>query len=233
MAVVLKEQQQKFTSLSPSDFAFLRSECACCYYNKLHGVIDRPDRPMPKIFNAIDKAMKNDLVSGNVSIPGVDRPFKVVLSDKKVRSAPFQFADEPPLLISGTLDTLVEFEDGTLALVDEKTGEIKPHLIEKYGAQLHAYKYALEYPADPVKMPPRKIDRIALIVFQPAVFGSDGAGNASLQGAMRWIEVPVDESRFVQSRPRRTGRANSANIARTSLRPAFKRSRLYVLSVSP
>lgn len=44
--------------LSPSDFAFLWTECKRCFYLKAHGKLYRPRAPFPTIFGTIDMAMK-------------------------------------------------------------------------------------------------------------------------------------------------------------------------------
>ena len=45
--------------LSPSDLTFLWDECPRCFYLKVVHNINRPAIPFPKLFNRIDKLMKD------------------------------------------------------------------------------------------------------------------------------------------------------------------------------
>src|SRR3972149_136052 len=97
--------------LSPSDLTFLWDECPRCFYLKVTQKFNRPFGVMPKIFNKIDKLMK-DFYAGQPTqtIPAVLPEGAVKFGEKWVHSQPLTLpghADQ--CFFRGKFDTVVEF----------------------------------------------------------------------------------------------------------------------------
>jgi len=183
--------------VSPSAFGFLYEECPACYYNTVHGLRRRPQTPFPSIFTSIDRAMKDHFDGpGWHSISGERRRFRVKMQDGRVRSAPIPVhGHDLTLTIRGTLDSVLQFEDGQCALCDWKTAPVRVDLLPKYSRQLHAYTFALEHPAlDRVW----QIDELGLGVFEPAAFDAGRGAPASLIGGLTWLSVQRDDAAFAR-----------------------------------
>jgi len=184
--------------LSPSDFDFLWEECKRCFYLKVTGKLDRPQMPFPKIFNAIDLAMKTFYAGKptGAMAPGV--PAGTVMNPPSdwVESAPVT----PPgvsssCYIKGKFDTVLKLDDGGYAVIDFKTSDIRGDNTAKYSRQLHAYALALEHPAGGAQgLTP--VTKLGLLVYDPKTFSGDGAGAASLGGKLGWLEIPRDDAAF-------------------------------------
>jgi hypothetical protein len=185
--------------LSPSDFAFLWDECKRCFYLKIVENFQRPHSIMPKIFTIIDSQMKAwssgkrtiDLVTG---LPqGV-----VAYSDKWVESEPITIPrHSSSCVLRGKFDTVLKLDDGSYAVVDLKTSETRAEHVSKYSRQLHAYAWALEN-AIPGKLALSPITSLGLLVFEPASFSSATTGATELTGSLNWIEMPRDDTTFLE-----------------------------------
>jgi len=184
-------------TLSPSSFAFLWDECKSCFWAHVVQDLRRPRTPFPSIFSKIDAAMKAELETGWHSL-GTGPRFMVAHSSRMITSAPIEIPDRPlRLVIRGAFDSVVRFEDGTLAVCDFKTAPVKEQYNAKYGRQLHAYAYALSHPASGSLALP-DIQRLSLGVFEPRAFSRNGADGAVLQGATAWIDIPYDAAAFAR-----------------------------------
>lgn len=185
--------------LSPSDFGFLWDECRRCFYLKVARDFNRPSAPFPKIFNVIDKAMKDFLMgvpSGRWAA-GVPAG-KFHAADGWVQSKPISLPGRASsFYIRGIFDTVLELESGGFAVVDFKTSTISASSAVKYGRQLHAYAFALERAA-PGEMALTPIPALGLLVYQPNAFATDGAAAASLAGQLGWMSIPRDDDAFVR-----------------------------------
>jgi hypothetical protein len=182
--------------LSPSDFAFLWSECRCCFYEKLVLKKSRPRSPFPKVFGVIDGAMKDFYLgerAENLALglsPGV-----IGGGDRWVKSRLLV----PPgcstaCFIRGRVDVLLECDDGTLGVLDFKTSQPKDDHVTLYGRQLHAYALALEQPASGQ---PLDVSTLGLLCFVPSWYEAEGGG-ALVGGEVDWIEVCRDASAFLE-----------------------------------
>lgn len=180
--------------LSPSSFGFLADECSRCYYLEAHGLRKRPRTPFPAIFSQIDSAMKAHLAEGSHVLDPTLPPLRIVAQGRRVVSRPIQIpGSDIDLVIRGSYDSLVSFEDGVLGVVDWKTTRVRPDLVEKYGRSLHAYAYAIEHPAVDAA---RTIGRLGLGVFEPNHFAYADGGVARLDGSFSWIDIPRDHHEF-------------------------------------
>jgi PD-(D/E)XK nuclease superfamily len=184
--------------LSPSDLTFLWDECQRCFYLKyLHG-INRPAAPFPSIFGAIDRLMKAQFAGHPATELNPDLPSGIVdVSEKWLESLPITL---PGHVIScffrGKYDAIITFDDGTYGVVDFKTSEPKREHIPFYSRQLHAYAYALEYPAAG-KLHLSPITRLGLYVEAPHATLTATTGEISFHFRSTWLEVPYDISGFM------------------------------------
>ncbi len=183
--------------LSPSDFGFLWTECRRCFYLKVAKGFPRPDTGFPKIFNVIDKQMK-DRFAGKRSedmAPGVPAG-TVHRSDEWVESVPLvRPGRSATAFIRGIFDTVLKLDGGGYAIVDFKTSTVDPRAAAKYGRQLHAYAVALERPA-PGRLGLSPVDTLGLLVYEPTAFATGGAGTASLEGRFQWLGIERDDDAF-------------------------------------
>ncbi|MDO8573284.1 MAG: PD-(D/E)XK nuclease family protein [Candidatus Daviesbacteria bacterium] len=69
--------------------------------------------------------------------------------------------------LSGRFDILSKLDDGTYAIIDFKITTPDEEKIQKYANQLHAYKFALENPADGE---PIKISKMGIVSINPNEF---------------------------------------------------------------
>ena len=184
--------------LSPSDFAFLWEECKRCFYLKVTGKLERPQMPFPKIFNAIDGAMKAFYEGKHTSAMAPGVPAGTVLNSPSdwVESAPVTPPGvSTPCYIKGKFDTVLRLDDGSYAVIDFKTSDIRGDNTAKYSRQLHAYALALEHPAGGAQgLSP--ISKLGLLVYDPKTFAGDGLGQAALSGKLGWLEIPRDDAAF-------------------------------------
>ena len=184
--------------LSPSDLTFLWNECHRCFYLKVVQKFNRPGMAFPKIFTLIDLLMKDffyDLPADEIS-PDLP-PGKVAYSSKWVYSQPISFPHhDASCYIRGIFDTVLEFTDGTFAVVDFKTTQPKTQHINFYTRQLHAYAYALENP-NPGKFSLSPISKMGLLCVEPVAMNRTQHGRLAYEGQVTWLECPKDDQQFL------------------------------------
>ncbi len=154
---------------------------------------------MPKIFNIIDAQIKTCFEGQRIErlVEGI--PAGVVKhADEWVESQPIRFTDmKESCFIRGKFDTIVKFDDNTYGVIDFKTAEVNEDHINLYSRQLHAYAYALEYSASG-KFSCTPISKLGLIVYEPKEFSHRGMEGASLNGALKWLEIPLNHKSFLE-----------------------------------
>jgi len=183
--------------LSPSDLTFLWDECPRCFYLKYAHNFSRPRTPFPKIFNRIDKLMKDFFMEQPVSTISPDLPEgKVLYGEKWVTSSPINIKGRvSSCFIRGKFDTVVKFKDGSFGVVDFKTSQTNPKYIPFYSRQLHSYAFALENPAEnSLDLSP--ITKMGLLCVEPVSMSSPQIGNYAYIGDAAWIECPIDYEEF-------------------------------------
>ena len=183
--------------LSPSDFAFLWEECKCCFYLKVVKGFDRPRMAFPSVFGTIDRAMTtcyNGMQAQAIISSGPDGIIRA--GQRWVRSRAIDLGlGSHTCCISGRLDALVEFDDGSYGVIDFKTSSVGGAHIPLYSRQLHAYAYALENPA-PGQPVLGRVSRLGLLVFQPGGYVHHTDQTAGLTGEVKWVEIPRDDAAF-------------------------------------
>ena len=184
--------------LAPSAFGFLWAECKRCYYLQVVENFRRPAAPFPSIFSKIDAAMKRRFAGDEWHSFGTSEPrFKIAHNEQMVRSTPITLPNRNvEIVLRGKFDSVLTLSDSRNVVCDFKTAPVKPEHLDKYWIQLHAYAYALEHPAvGSLSIP--NVDGLGLAVFEPSEFAYDCENGASLNGAMRWVDMPREGDRFM------------------------------------
>lgn len=184
--------------LSPSELTFLWDECPRCFYLKVAMAIPRPPTAFPKIFSSIDLLMKRMFEGKRTEeVLPVLPPGKVVFGGNWVESTPIRVDGiDPACYISGKFDSVVQFDDGSYAVIDFKTSQPNPHHVAFYGRQLAAYAYALEHAA-PNKLALAPVTRLGLLCVEPIDIDRDEHGRIRYAGEVTWMEIPKDEGKFL------------------------------------
>lgn len=186
--------------LSPSDFGFLWDECKRCFWLKVAKGFDRPSAPFPKIFNVIDKAMKDSLqhIPAGRWAPGTPGG-TYHAADGWVQSKPITLPGRTSsCFIRGIFDTVLALDGGGYAVVDFKTSTIRDNNVKKYARQLHAYAFALERSrGTAAELALAPVTALGLLVWEPRSFAPAERG-ADLAGDLAWLPVERDDDGFVR-----------------------------------
>lgn len=179
--------------LSPSDFKYLWEECPHCFWQKIHQGIRQPSI-MPSIFTKISGILQTFVVGKSTQTLVPNMPRGTIISQETfVKSAAIPPSKKS--YISGRLDLLIELPDKTYGVVDLKMVDTKTENLAKFARQLHAYKFALENPADGHK--PIAITRLGILAFAPeAVEVRDG--NYYFRANPTWQEIPIAMKDFFE-----------------------------------
>lgn len=189
--------------VTPSDITFLWSDCPRCFYQKVAQGIHRPSSPFPKIFNRIDRAMKDCYVNKNMREFSEDFPDAVFkYPDQWVQSKPLVVAGKDiQIVFRGKIDGLLEYNelgDNGMPIVgvpDLKTTEVDDNVTPMYGLALHTYAYCLENPAEG-EFSAQNVDKLGLIVFEPGTYEHTCGEEPKLNGIHYWIEFEKDMESF-------------------------------------
>lgn len=150
--------------LSPSDFKYLWEDCKYCFYQKVKLGLPPPSGAFPAIFGRLNNLLQNSVMGHNLKDIHKDLPSGIVdIQEGFLRSIPVPGAQD--CFISGRFDILSKLDDGTYSVIDFKITNPDPDQIRKFSSQLHAYKFALENPANGVK--PVKVSKLGLISVTP------------------------------------------------------------------
>jgi hypothetical protein len=185
--------------LSPSDLTFLWNECPRCFYLKVVHKFNRPATAFPGIFSRIDGLMKRFFEGRSTADFTPDLPPGVVkFGGLAVESALLHLpGHNEACTIAGKFDSVLEFEDGSYAVVDFKTTSPKPEHVAFYSRQLHAYAYALEHPA-PGKLSLAPVSRLGLFSLDLDGLERSTPDRLALLGPVHWQECQLDEAGFLR-----------------------------------
>ena len=149
--------------LSPSDFAYLWNDCKHCYYQKVKFGIAYSS-PFPAMFGRINSLLQASIMGMNLRDVHPDLPSGIIeVQEGFMKSKPIPGTNT---YLSGRFDILTKLDDGTYALIDFKiTAPDEEKILKKYSSQLHAYKFALENPAEG-KLP-LKISKMGAVSINP------------------------------------------------------------------
>jgi hypothetical protein len=138
--------------LSPSDFAYLWNDCKHCYYQKVKNGVSHSG-VFPAMFGRINKLLQDSIMGMNLSDIHPSLPSGIIeIQEGFLKS---QEISGTNCFLSGRFDILTKLDDGTFAIIDFKiTTPDGDRILKNYSSQLHAYKFALENPAngDPIKI---------------------------------------------------------------------------------
>lgn len=130
--------------LSPSDFAYLWSECKHCYYQKVKNGIHHSGA-FPAMFGRINGLLQNSIMGMNLQAIHPSLPSgSIDIQEGWMKSKPIPGAED--CFLGGRFDILSRLDDGSYAVIDFKITPPDEEKIQKYASQLHAYKFALENP---------------------------------------------------------------------------------------
>lgn len=175
--------------LSPSDFAYLWTECKYCYYQKVKNGITYSGI-FPSMFSKINGLLQSSIMGMDISdiIQG-HPPGIVTVEEGFLRS---KIIPGTTVYLSGRFDILTKLTDGTFGLIDFKiTTPDEEKILKKYKSQLHAYKFALENPATGT---PIKISTMGAVSIHPDVMELvDGKIRFTATPAYHKVEENMDE----------------------------------------
>ncbi len=178
--------------LLPSDFAYTYQECKLCYYLKIKHNVPRPSLSMPGVFSAINTRIQTKLVGQSPKTLSPDLPDGQIVSQENFVES--TVIPNTSVYIKGKYDLLLQNPDNTHTLIDLKISQPGEDKIDKYQTQLVAYKYAFE---NPKTGNPLTISRLGLLIFYPSDTDFQN-GIARLDFPPKWLEVPVDLSKFFE-----------------------------------
>jgi len=185
------QMNQKLYKLSPSDFKYLWEECKHCYYQKVKMGIVPHSGAFPAIFTRMNGLLQNSVMGLNLKDIHPDLPSGIVeVQEGYLKSKPVPGADN--CFISGRFDILTRLDDGTYTVIDFKITDPNEDQVRKFSSQLHAYKFALENPANGA---PVKISKMGLISVSPSSIEHVG-GNLVFTASPKWHPVEEDMPGF-------------------------------------
>lgn len=153
----------KLYKLSPSDFGYLWNDCKHCYYQKVKNGVSHSG-PFPSMFGRINALLQNSIMGMNLRSIHPSLPSGIIsVQEGFLRSIPIP--SSPDCYISGRFDILTKLDDGSYMVVDFKITPPDDEKIQKYGSQLHAYKFALENPGNGTA--PIKVSKLGVISINP------------------------------------------------------------------
>ena len=184
--------------LSPSDLTFTYEGCKRCFYQKVVNNIAQPSIPLPSIFSKIAGLLKDHYDGKPTSELHADIPSgAVILGEKFVRSTTIQLPNHTDTCyINGKFDIVISFDDGSYGVIDFKTSNPSSESASLYSRQLHAYAYALEYPA-PGKLALSPVTKLGLLYFYPDGVSQQSIERLNYGAEIVWVEIEKDEQGFL------------------------------------
>lgn len=182
----------KLYKLSPSDFKYLWEDCKHCYYQKMKLGISPPSGAFPAIFGRMNTLLQNAVMGLNLKDIHPDLPSGIVeIQEGYLKSVPVPGAED--CFISGRFDILTRLDDGTYSVIDFKITNPNEDQIRKFASQLHAYKFALENPANGTT--PVKVSKMGLISVSPDSVEYVN-GNLVFTASPKWHPIEEDMGGF-------------------------------------
>ncbi len=178
--------------LSPSDFKYLWEDCKHCFYQKVKLGVSPHSGAFPAIFTHMNGLLQNSIVGINLKDINSDLPSGIIdVKEGYLESKPFPHALD--CYINGRFDILTRLDDGTYTVIDFKISKPDEDQVRKFSNQLHAYKFALENPAngkDTVK-----VSKMGLVTVSPeAIDFVDG--KIIFTTSPKWHPIEEDMDNF-------------------------------------
>ena len=178
--------------LSPSDFKYLYEDCKHCYYQKVKGYIkELPSIGMPAVFTKMNSLLQNAIIGMDLREINSHLPTgKIEVKEGFLKSRPIPPSND--CYIGGRFDIASRLDDGTYSVIDFKITDPTEDKIQKFFAQLHAYKFALENPDfGEVK----KVSKMGIVAISPEEISFPG-DNVIFKAKPKWFEITEDMDRF-------------------------------------
>lgn len=149
--------------LVPSDFKYLYEDCKHCYYQKVKYNITLPSIGIPGVFSKMNSLLQNAIIGMDLKEINSELPAgKIEVKEGFLKSKPIPPSND--CYIGGRFDIASRLDDGTYSVIDFKITDSKEDKIQKFFAQLHAYKFALENPAFGE---PKKVSKMGIVAINP------------------------------------------------------------------
>ncbi|KKW19234.1 MAG: hypothetical protein UY63_C0017G0011 [Parcubacteria group bacterium GW2011_GWA2_51_10] len=177
--------------LSPSDFGYLLGDCKHCYYSKVKLGLALPSMPFPGIFARMNSLLQSHIVGMNMRNIHPDLPDVIVESQEGwLKSTIIPSSD---CYISGRFDILCRTPSGEHTVIDFKIiDSTQEKILQRYGSQLHAYKFAFE---NPQEGEPRKVQHMGIVTLSPQSVEIK-EGRAVFTSQPQYFEVKEDMQQF-------------------------------------
>ena len=178
--------------LSPSDFKYLYEDCKHCYYQKVKGYIkELPSIGMPGVFTKMNSLLQNAIIGMDLREINSDLPSgKIEIKEGFLKSKPIPPSND--CFIGGRFDIASKLDDGTYCVIDFKITDPTEDKIQKFFAQLHAYKFALENPAFGET---KNVSKMGVIAINPEKIEFPGK-EVIFKAKPKWFEITEDTERF-------------------------------------
>lgn len=182
----------KMFKLSPSDFKYLYEDCKHCYWQKTKGLIkELPSIGMPGVFAKMNSLLQNAIIGMDLREINKDLPAgKIEVKEGFLKSKPIPPAGD--CFIGGRFDVASRLADGTYSVIDFKITDPTEDKIQKFFAQLHAYKFALENPAFGEA---KKVSKMGVIAINPETISFPGE-RVIFTAKPQFFEIAEDMDRF-------------------------------------
>lgn len=185
------DKKSQLFKLSPSDFKYLWEECKHCYYRKVNSGIYQPSIGIPSIFTRMSGLLQKN-VQGTLTTdvhPDLP-PGKFVLEEGWLESHPLPSGKS---YIKGRFDLITQIDDGSHGIIDIKITNARDEDLHKFDRQLHAYKYALENPADDTE--PLEVTKLGLLIVAPTDVRPHN-GFVYYKSKPVWKEIEINMPKF-------------------------------------
>lgn len=177
--------------LSPSDFKYLYEDCKYCYYQKVKFGVELPSIGLPGVFSKMNSLLQNAIIGMDLREIDSELPTgKVEVKEGFLKSKPIPPTND--CFLGGRFDIASKLDDGTYSVIDFKITDPSDEKIQKFFAQLHAYKYALENPSFGES---KKISRMGIVAISPESISFPG-DTVIFKAKPQWFEIAEDMDRF-------------------------------------
>src|SRR3989344_1673052 len=179
--------------LSPSDFRYLWEDCKLCFYSKVKREIIQPSIGIPGVFMKMNSLLQKDIAGVNLRYINPKLPSGIIeTKEGYLKSAPIPPTND--CFLSGRFDIVSKLEDGTYGIIDFKISDPNEEKVQKFTHQLHAYKFAIENPAEGES---KKVSKMGLIIVSPEQIGFKN-GFVYFKSTPNWFEINEDTEGFLK-----------------------------------
>ncbi len=177
--------------LLPSDFKYLYEDCKHCYYQKVKYGIALPSIGMPGVFSKMNSLLQNAIIGMDLrEISSALPAGKIEVKEGFLKSKPIPPSNN--CFVGGRFDIASKLDDGTYSVIDFKITDPTEDKIQKFFAQLHAYKFALE---NPTFGEPKKVSQMGIVAINPEEISFPGE-NVIFKAKPQWFKIAENMDRF-------------------------------------